>query len=194
MEHTTEFDCESPLHEGDRHIAHTGKFTTGYGVMKDENGVEHKHCYACCAKLDEAEMIKTGTIGLYLTCDTKKENGVIVRNNWCISNWPGSLTFKVLRATHNKQGHWCYGGWQPREDGWFVGPDGYVWHIVVKGDMDCGTARRNNSGKWYVGHKGGKQMTFRCNFVPTEQTHGHLFGYTDGPYSRKEMVKKGLIQ
>ena len=86
--------------------------STGYG--KDSHG--KTFCFACCAKLDKEQMIKTGKIILYLCGDGR------------ITNWPGTLVFKQLgskRGYHNIAG--------TRLDTWFYGPDGYLWHGVQYG-------------------------------------------------------------
>lgn len=98
-------DCGHPPSEH-------SNFTTGYGV--DSEG--RKHCYACCAERDKAEMIKTGRATLYLS---GKE----------VSNWPESLKFRVnyvRKGRHNMA--------RVRYDVRFIGPDGKPWHGVQYGD------------------------------------------------------------
>ena len=87
--------------------------TTGYG----EDDAGKRHCYACCAEHDKAQMIQNGHATLYLT-----DNGV--------TNWPGSLRFNfgtVRVGRHNIAGK--------RYDVWFTGPDNATWHGVQYGDM-----------------------------------------------------------
>lgn len=90
-------------------------FTTGYG--KDAQG--KTHCYACCAEMDKAQMIKDGRTTLYLA----QKGG-----HFKITNWPASLTFDPYRVRigrHNIA--------RVRYDAWFTGPDGKQWHGVTYG-------------------------------------------------------------
>jgi hypothetical protein len=94
---------------------------TEYGI--DSNG--DKVCYDCCAKRDCADMESTGRAVLYLTVAGPS---AAAPNCPVVTNWPGSLKFQVRRkriGNHNFAG--C------REDVWFNGPDGYVWHGVCYG-------------------------------------------------------------
>jgi hypothetical protein len=94
----------------------TGKFTTGYGVDKDNN----KICYACCANQDLEYMRQHGKNTLYLT---KNKDG-----KHEVTNYPGSLRFPVWHikeSWHNIAGK--------RYDAWF-GFEGYYWHAVQYGD------------------------------------------------------------
>jgi hypothetical protein len=115
-------------------------FSVGYGRV---NGLPI--CYACCAARDVATMRDTGRIGLYLVGDVQPQGLGRHRpytdhaHNYRVTNWPNSLTFHPFRVTVAPHG----GGFgSHREDAWFVGPDGATWHLVVRGDMDVGTARR----------------------------------------------------
>lgn len=113
--------------------------TTGYGV--DASGA--RHCYACCAERDKADMTRTGRATLYLSSEPYRGLGCVDwanladvqgpaddRRAWKITNWPGSLTFRphyVKRGRHNIA--------RTRYDAWFTGPDGKPWHGVQYGDM-----------------------------------------------------------
>lgn len=174
---TSTFQCECPDHKGDRTVTveHYG-FTTGYGIDSENR----KCCHQCCADMDRKTMLETGKIGMYLT-HTKRDNS---RNGWEVSNWPGSIRFAAFG--YSKSHLAAFGGYIERETAHFIGPDGYEWWIDVRGDMECGMARRMNSGKWYCGHvKDGGIVVFRCNFKPTESSHGHLFFATTGGFATK---------
>ncbi len=114
---------------------------TGYG---EHNG--KTHCYACCADLDRAEMIKTGRATLYLVKRLPKDATEPYAFRYWVTNWPGSLSFPCLHmpgthegARRSKRG----GGFgSQRTDAWFTGPDGYVWHAINRGDMDIACCRR----------------------------------------------------
>lgn len=99
-----------------------------YGV--DADGA--RHCYACCADRDSAAMTETGCASLYLV----KDGG-----RWRVSNWPGSLVFPAWGYTKSR-GVTPRGATFPIESARFHGPDGHVWSIVVRGDMQLGRARR----------------------------------------------------
>ena len=97
---------------------HESNLTTGYGEDKHGN----KICFACCAKLDQGDMLREGRATLYLS---KAENDL-----WRVTNWPGSLEFVVSyprRGRHNIAGQ--------RYDVWFLGPDNRVWHGVQYGEF-----------------------------------------------------------
>lgn len=105
IEAPTLLDCG---HEASPH----GELSLGYGT--DVNG--RRHCYACCAELDKAQMVRDGRTVLYLT-----DKGV--------TNWPSSLVFPVRyrrKGRHNMA--------RTRYDVWFTGPDGKNWHGVQYGE------------------------------------------------------------
>lgn len=113
---------------------------TGYGVLTDDKGTERKVCYACCAVDDKARMTKDGRITLYLS-----EKG--------ITNWPGSLVFNVMGKNVSKRG----GGFGcQRADAWFIGPDGFVWHAINRGDNQIVRCKRTRD-KWTRMPHGGYQ-------------------------------------
>lgn len=127
----------TPTDDGRRHENGT-PFTGGYGRYGGVDGP--RHCYACCAELDKANMVETGRATLYLCGQEPKA----VPANWKpgtgawstegtklfeVTNWPGSLRFRVTgrtRGRHNIA--------RTRVDVWFNGPDGYVWHGTQYGE------------------------------------------------------------
>jgi hypothetical protein len=89
---------------------------TGYATMRDTDA---KVCYACVADLDRATMIATGksqSLPLYLI-------GSRQPNDLEVTNWPGSLRFKVT-GMYTTRHNW--GG--KKTHIWFNGPDGHVWY------------------------------------------------------------------
>jgi hypothetical protein len=93
--------------------------TTGYGLDKSER----KICFACCGELDAQTMRDTGKIALYLSAAP----GSIAA--WRITNWPGTLEFKVERARKGK-----HNIARTRTDAWFRDADGNAWHGVQYGE------------------------------------------------------------
>lgn len=114
---------------------------TGYGVHKGRTA-----CYACCADLDRAEMIATGRITLYLVTRLPSTPYTPYAFRHHVANWPGSLSFECLARPGTYEGvkRSSRGGGfgSQRTDAWFVGPDGYVWHAINRGDMDVARCRR----------------------------------------------------
>ena len=113
-------------------------FTTGYGVTADGK----KACYACCAESDKAAMIADGRACLYLVSrETAPAVGAMgARREYYVTNWPGSLEFRVggaVRHSRNGGGFGCQ-----RTDAWFTGPDGKPWHAVNRGDNQIARCRR----------------------------------------------------
>jgi hypothetical protein len=113
-------------------------FTTGYGVDKDGK----KHCYECCAKNDQKQMIEDGRITLYLSgppilADRPK-------NEWKVSNWPGTLSFPIgprKSSLHN----WGLQRW----DFWFKGPDEFIWHgYSIGANTQICHCKRTKQTKW----------------------------------------------
>ena len=96
------------------------EMTTGYGVDAEGN----RHCYACCAELDRANMLGTGRATLYLT--TKAESASY--GSAKVTNWPGSLEFsgRYSVGRHNIA--------RKRYDVVFIGPDGAIWTGTQYGD------------------------------------------------------------
>lgn len=93
--------------------------TTGYG--RDKEG--RAHCFKCCGEQDRAWMMNHGRITLYLVGSKKRVNTLAVEN------WPGSLSFEVLRVSESVN------NWRARrQDCYFRGPDGKIWHGVHVGN------------------------------------------------------------
>lgn len=105
---TTTLDCG---HRPSAHIQHT----SGYG----QNG-NKTYCYDCIATLDAAQMNLDGhskRLPLYLQGDE-------------VTNWPGSLRFKVVDRTQGR-----HNIARTRVDVWFHDKDGNTWHGVRYGEM-----------------------------------------------------------
>lgn len=84
------------------------------GYATRDNG--DRVCYWCCAVEDIEHMRAHGRVVLYLTNDS-------------ITNWPGTLRFKVTasrKGTHNIA--------RTRIDAWFRF-DGHYWHGVQYGEF-----------------------------------------------------------
>lgn len=114
----TILECGHALNKPERDTV-----TTGYGRTASGD----RHCFACCAEQDRAEMIETGRHPcLYLTRGE-------------VRNWPGSLRFAVTETRRNPRA----GGFgSQRTDAWFRGPDGHMWHAINRGDNDIARCRR----------------------------------------------------
>ena len=93
---------------------------TGYGILDDGRKV----CYKCCADMDRKDMIKNDKITLYLTK---------IRCKPTVTNWPGSLRFKVKEIKKSKQFVPNVGKTE-RTHVWFDGPDGSKWYGFQVGD------------------------------------------------------------
>jgi len=100
---------------------------TGYASLRVHTGAERRICYACCAECDKYRMNRGETLTLYLS-------------NGEVTNWPGSLRFKAFNITRSRMNG--FGGYYPRTTARFRGPDGCLWTIDVRGDMECGRAYR----------------------------------------------------
>lgn len=118
-------------------------FTTGYG--EDARG---RICYACCGEQDRARMLETGNATLYLTGAGKARR---------VANWPDTLSFPVVAERVSPRG----GGFgSQRTDAWFYGPDGFLWHVVNRGDNEvvrCAVLKQKMlqwSGAQYLRRKG----------------------------------------
>lgn len=126
---------------------------TGYGV---DHATGTRKCYACCAQSERASMIATGRATLYLvrrsvtvapsdTDGRPLEETAALRANpkatvmrYFVTDWAGELEFKTLPGIRHGAG----GFGSQRTDAWFVGPDGFVWHAVNRGDNDIARCRR----------------------------------------------------
>lgn len=94
--------------------------TTGTAHTSDDKEI----CWTCAALGELGRMLKTGKATLYWS---KHASPV----GWRVTNWPSSLMFDHVRATTGKHN---IGG--TRDDVWFVGPDGYIWHGVQIGQWN----------------------------------------------------------
>lgn len=98
----------------------------GYGTTADGQ----RHCYACCAADDAAQMTQTGRATLYLTGRQGEPREV--------TNWPGSLRFK---ARYVRVGRHNIARTQTSFE--FTGPDGARWTGRQYGDnSQIATCRR----------------------------------------------------
>jgi hypothetical protein len=116
------FYCSHCKKEKDTIKDNIANITTGYAINKKNE----LNCYSCCAEIDKQYMVDNGKICLYLT--KKKLNNC----NWfsyVISNWPGSLFFKIIESKTSKH-NWNL----ERTDAWFIGPDGHIWHGIHIGN------------------------------------------------------------
>lgn len=133
-------------------LQHTGG--TGYGTDPNTGA---RVCYACCATRDIASMQEDGRIDLYLSrhpdAGTEAlvqdgrgrhyQQGTLPAADWQVTNWPGSLRFRVLRIKRSTG--YGFGGSYPRLDVWFAGPgpDGpYLWHAVNAGHHQIARCKR----------------------------------------------------
>lgn len=85
---------------------------SGYGVWRNDDGTESKHCYVCCSRDERYYMVKHGKGILY---DVNFDGRIL-------SDWPGLLRFyprERWSGYHNMAGRQYYRR--------FRGPDGYVW-------------------------------------------------------------------
>ncbi|MCE5292965.1 MAG: hypothetical protein LLG14_27530 [Nocardiaceae bacterium] len=109
---------------------------TGYGTDR-ETGT--RKCYACCAKEERASMIATGRATLYivrLKSEDGKDFDIFTRH---VTDWAGELKFRCIETRY----HAHAGGFgSQRTDAWFVGPDGFIWHAVNRGDNDIARCKR----------------------------------------------------
>jgi len=109
------------------HVAIPEGMATGYGT---DSATGQTACFACCAVNERARMIATGRATLYLA-------GTGLQRE--VTDWPGRLRFHVVNYRKSARG----GGFgAQREDAWFTGPDGMLWHAVVRGDMELARCRR----------------------------------------------------
>ena len=102
---------------------------TGYGVERDDSGVESFHCYACCSEKERARLIERGEGFRYLTglpCfGLRPEKGEPLR----LKDWPGNLSFPV-------KSHWTGRHSIARVVHFvrFIGPDGREWAGRMTGE------------------------------------------------------------
>lgn len=147
-----------------------GAITTGYGL---DAVTGSPVCYGCCAKRDMEDMRSSGRATLYLhMTPVRIKRGWKMLDGIKISNWPGSLEFKVLNDTAKiSQTNWGL----TRVDVWFEF-DKFVWHGKLIGDntqlLHCRkTAKRAQPQptRHYVGGAG---------------LHGYMFNYQTWGYTK----------
>jgi hypothetical protein len=98
-------------------------------------------CYACCGANDHARIIETGRATLYLVSrDVPATYGTGVSRQHFVVNWPGSQEFRTLYLPRVRKHAGGFGA--QRTDAWFVGPDGFIWHAVNRGDNQIARCRR----------------------------------------------------
>lgn len=111
---------------------------TGYATRPEDG---ERICYECCAKHDRETMIKHGKIALYLvkTGNKARNMGLDYHDVYEISNWPGTLKFKVqpgavkpFRHPFSRDALIAY----------CVGPDGATWSAKNIGDNEIAHCRR----------------------------------------------------
>ena len=42
---------------------------------------------------------------------------------------------------------------------------------------------------YFIGHKTGKLVAFDCDYIPTEKSHGHLYGAVIGSFKTRRAQK-----
>lgn len=115
---------------------HTG-CTAGYGT--DAAGV--RSCYQCCADKERASMVETGRATLYLVSrNVPASYGSGVSRQHYVTDWPGKLEFRTIGAPNVKRNGGGFGA--QRTDAWFVGPDGFIWHAINRGDNGVARCKR----------------------------------------------------
>lgn len=115
---------------------------TGYGIGSDGK----TRCYACCADKERADMIATGRATLYLVKRLPIDPSKAFAFRYHVTDWPGLLSFETLARSGAYEGAKVSrngGGFgSQRTDAWFVGPGGYVWHAVNRGDNQIARCHR----------------------------------------------------
>lgn len=111
----------------------------GYGIRASDH---MRICYACCGDNDRRDMIETGRAVLYLTSTRKAERpaGSLIRHVvYEVTNWPGSLRFKVQPGAVRSFRHPFA---RNAKIAYFTGPDGATWSAKNIGDSDIAHCRR----------------------------------------------------
>jgi hypothetical protein len=104
----------------------------GYATIKHwDTGAEQRICYACASVRERMDMLAHGKACLYLSRDTV--------NNWRVTDWASGLVFPAFDVRISPNG----GGFgAQRIDASFVGPDGFIWHAINRGDMQLARCKR----------------------------------------------------
>lgn len=118
-----------------KHIISSAPHFPGYARDSRNNLI----CYACCGELDREQLETEDRAVLYLTYRQVTSGGGIVRMEWNVGNWPGSLKLPAAVSLSKGRG---FGGEYPRRNVWFVGPDGDHWYGQNQGDNDLVYCRR----------------------------------------------------
>lgn len=121
----------------------SGNGGTGYAVAPNARGEDDFLCYDCAAERTRAEMVETGRANLYLV---RRQVNTATRTGFYIVyevvDWPGKLRFTCTDYRRSPGG----GGFgAQRTDAWFVGPDGFIWHAVNRGDMGLARCKRTKA-------------------------------------------------
>lgn len=72
--------------------------TSSYGIVGND-----MICFDCCAIRDARDMAATGKAVLYLTEGSQPDDGI--RNDGKITNWPGTLRYRVHQGSLRKFRH-----------------------------------------------------------------------------------------
>ena len=101
-------------------------FTTGYGILRKENGKEEKWCYECCGEYDKKMIEKCKPGDKYVLYLHYVKNGKYGDSYVC--NWPGTLKYfcGVKEGRHNIA--------KVRYDVWFADHKGREWYGVTYGN------------------------------------------------------------
>lgn len=130
-------------------VTEPGSCDTGYGTTPDGQ----KHCYACCARMDEEHMRTHGKTMLYLS-------------NGMVTNWPNSLRIKPARiwtGRHNFAGKVTYVNFAFEGFWWLgkcVGSDTQILHCkrtkeTVSGWVECKFCHKAEDDRQAHRHAGG---------------------------------------
>lgn len=96
-------------------------------------------CEACAAAVERNNMLCIGNALLYLTSEAVEPPNQAWKR-FVVTDWLGGLRFNAFNYRHSKHG----GGFgAKREDFDFIGPDGHIWHGIVRGDSQAARCRRS---------------------------------------------------
>jgi hypothetical protein len=104
-----------------------GGFSLGYGWSHD---MARRICYACCGDNDRVDMLREGRATLYLSKNAR---------GWRVTNWPGSLEFRVDSGAVHKLRHPFT---RDARIAYFRGPEGATWSARNIGDSQIAHCRR----------------------------------------------------